>query len=58
MKISQFLNKNSIIADLQATDKKGVIDELALAISKILNTSAKNTAILTSAPPVGRTSSQ
>jgi nitrogen PTS system EIIA component len=44
MKISQFLNKNSIIADLQATDKKGVIDELALAISKILNTSAKNTA--------------
>ena len=36
MKISQFLQKDSIIADLKAKDKKGVIDELALTISKPL----------------------
>ena len=31
MRISQLLDKHSIIADLQAGDKKGVIDELAAA---------------------------
>jgi PTS system nitrogen regulatory IIA component len=44
MKISQFLHKDSIIADLKAKDKKGVIDELALTISKTTNTSAKTIA--------------
>ena len=44
MKISQFLQKDSIIADLKAKDKKGVIDELALSISKTTKTSAKTIA--------------
>ncbi|MEN8210685.1 MAG: PTS sugar transporter subunit IIA [Thermodesulfobacteriota bacterium] len=44
MKISQFLNKDSIIADLKAKDKKGVIDELALSISNTTKTSAKTIA--------------
>jgi len=44
MKISQFLHKDSIIADLKAKDKKGVIDELALTISKTTKTSAKTIA--------------
>jgi len=44
MKISQFLQKDSIIADLKAKDKKGVIDELALTISKTTETSAKTIA--------------
>ena len=44
MKISQFLHKDSIIADLKAKDKKGVIDELALKISKTTKTSAKTIA--------------
>jgi PTS system nitrogen regulatory IIA component len=44
MKISQFLQKDSIIADLKAKDKKGVIDELALTISKTTKTSAKTIA--------------
>lgn len=44
MKISQFLNKDSIIADLKAKDKKGVIDELALTISNTTETSAKTIA--------------
>jgi PTS system nitrogen regulatory IIA component len=34
MKISQLLNKNSIIANLKAQDKKGAINELAQAISQ------------------------
>jgi len=33
MRISQLLSKSSIIADLKARDKKGAIDELALAVS-------------------------
>jgi len=40
MKISQFLNKKSIIANIKATDKKGIIDELALAISKNIQISS------------------
>ena len=44
MKISQFLHRDSIIADLKAKDKKGVIDELALTISKATKTSAKTIA--------------
>ena len=44
MKISQFLNKNSIIANLKASDKQGVIDEFALTISKITKMPAKEIA--------------
>ena len=44
MKISQLLNKSSIIADLKSCDKKGVIDELALAVSKTTKASAKEIA--------------
>lgn len=44
MKISQLLNKSSIIANLSARDKKGVIDELAAAISKTTTASAKEIA--------------
>ena len=40
MRISQLLNKGSIIANLTARDKKGVIDELALAISQTTRASA------------------
>jgi len=39
MKISQLLNKNSIIADLSANNKQGVIKELAAAISETTNAS-------------------
>ena len=34
MRISQLLSKGSIIVNLKARDKKGAIDELALAVSK------------------------
>jgi len=34
MKISEILNKDSIIADLESTNKNGVIKELARAVSK------------------------
>lgn len=34
MRISQLLNKDSIIAELSASDKSGVIKELAVAISE------------------------
>jgi PTS system nitrogen regulatory IIA component len=44
MRISQLLKKDSIIANLTAKDKKGVIDELALAISKTTKASAKEIA--------------
>ncbi len=44
MKLSQFLNKDSIIADLKAKDKSGVIDELALTISKTTGISPKKIA--------------
>lgn len=46
MRISQLLNKDSIIDSLTAKDKKGVIDELALAISKTTKASAKEIAIV------------
>jgi PTS system nitrogen regulatory IIA component len=39
MRISQLLHKGSIIANLNARDKKGTIDELALAISKMTTAS-------------------
>jgi PTS system nitrogen regulatory IIA component len=56
MKISQFLQKDSIIADLKAKDKKGVIDELALTISKTTKTSAKTiTRILLEREQLGST---
>jgi nitrogen PTS system EIIA component len=34
MKLSQLLNKNSIIVNLKATEKKTIIEELAGAVSK------------------------
>jgi len=37
MKISEILNKDSIVANLESTNKNGVIKELALAISKATN---------------------
>ncbi len=39
MRISQLLNKDSIIADLSANNKQGVINELAAAISGTTNAS-------------------
>jgi len=39
MRISQLLHKESIIANLNARDKKGTLDELALAISKVTTAS-------------------
>ena len=44
MKISQLLNKNSIVADLAASDKKGVVDELAASISVATTASTKDIA--------------
>ena len=44
MRISQLINKNSIIANLKASDKKGAIDELALAVSQTTKASAKDIA--------------
>lgn len=44
MRISRLLNKNSIIANLNSSDKKGAIDELASAISQTTNASAKDIA--------------
>ncbi|MCP3874510.1 MAG: PTS sugar transporter subunit IIA [Desulfobacteraceae bacterium] len=41
MRISELLNKNSIIADLDANGKKGAIDELAIAASQVTEASAK-----------------
>ena len=46
MKISQFLNKDSIIANLESTDKKGVIGELASAISETCKIPAKKIAAI------------
>ncbi|MCF6245817.1 MAG: PTS sugar transporter subunit IIA [Desulfobacula sp.] len=40
MKISQLLDKNTIIADLKSTDKSGVIAELAAAISECTKATA------------------
>jgi PTS system nitrogen regulatory IIA component len=39
MKISEILNKDSIIADLESTNKNGVIKELARAVSKACHAS-------------------
>jgi PTS system nitrogen regulatory IIA component len=44
MKISQLLHKSSIIADLTASDKKGVVDELSASISTATTASAKDIA--------------
>lgn len=44
MKISQLLNKNAIISDLAASDKKGVLDELSVALSTVTSASAKDIA--------------
>jgi PTS system nitrogen regulatory IIA component len=44
MRISQLLNKNSIIANLSASDKKGAIDELAQSVSKTTKASEKEIA--------------
>ncbi len=38
MKISEILNKDSIVANLESTNKNGVIKELSQAISKTTNT--------------------
>ena len=39
MKISDILNKSSIIADLESTNKNGVIKELARSVSKATDAS-------------------
>ena len=44
MKISELLDKGSIVADLNSTDKKGVINELAAAVSPSANVSAEQIA--------------
>ena len=44
MRISQLLHKESIIANLKSSDKKGAIDELATAISQTTKASAKEIA--------------
>ncbi len=44
MRISQLLNKDSIIADLNADNKKSAIKELALAISQTTKASDKEIA--------------
>ena len=56
MKISQFLNKESIIKNLGSRDKKNVIEELAAMISKICKIPAqKITAILMEREALGST---
>ncbi len=40
MKISNILHKDSIIADLKSTDKKGVLEELATSVANIAQTKA------------------
>jgi len=44
MKFSHLLDKNAIISDLTASNKKGVIEELSLAISATITASAKEIA--------------
>jgi len=46
MRISQLLSKGSIIANLNARDKKEAIDELALAVSKATKAPVKEIAIV------------
>lgn len=41
MKILDVLRKESIIVDLKATDKKGVLEELATPVSKIANVNSE-----------------
>ena len=42
MKISDLLHRDAILADLKSKDKKGVLEELAAAVSKLSSTSSKN----------------
>lgn len=44
MKISQILKKESIIANLESTDKKGVIEELADSVSRTTRASSSEIA--------------
>jgi nitrogen PTS system EIIA component len=44
MKICQLLHKSSIIADIRASDKKGVLDELSAGISTATTASAQDIA--------------
>lgn len=46
MKISQLLDKKAVIANLFASDKKGVIDELSAAVSTTTTASAKDIAMV------------
>ena len=46
MKISQLLDKKAVIANLGASDKKGVIDELSVAVSTTTTASAKDIAMV------------
>ncbi len=46
MKISQLLDKKAIIAELDASDKKGAIDELSVAVSTTTAASAKDIAMV------------
>lgn len=46
MRISQLLDKNSIISNLTARDKKGAIDELASAAANATNASAEDIAVV------------
>jgi len=41
MKILDFLNQETIITELKATDKKGVLEELTLPVSQITGTDHK-----------------
>lgn len=41
MKILDFLNQKTIITELKATDKKGVLEELTLPVSQITGTDHK-----------------
>lgn len=44
MKISQLLHKNSIISNLKSTDKKGIIEELAISIAQTTKADSKDIA--------------
>lgn len=44
MRISELLNKNSIIADLSATDKSSAVDELSKAVSEAADAPAQRIA--------------
>ena len=56
MKISEILSKDSIVSDLKATDKIGVIDELATLIAPAVKTEpAEITKVLTERESLGST---